>query len=219
MTVLTAVAARADVPVDVTRDEARRAAERELADPIYRQDEPTLLGRAAGRVLEEILELFARAAAAGPGGYAGLLVLLVVLVLVAIAVRVTAGRVRRTASAGDPLFASPIRTAAEHRRAADEFAARGEWAEAVRERLRAIVRDLEERDLLEIRAGRTADEAAREAGAVLPSCADGLRNAARIFDDVWYGGRTATSEMDARLREVDAATRRARPVSTAAVPL
>ena len=58
--------------------------------------------------------------------------------------------------------------------------------------MRAIVRSLEERALLDPRPGRTADEAAAEAGRALPAHADRLRAAARDFDDVTYGGRTAT---------------------------
>ena len=57
--------------------------------------------------------------------------------------------------------------------------------------MRAIVRSLEERTLLDPRPGRTADEAAAEAGRPLPRHADRLRAAARTFDDVTYGGRTA----------------------------
>jgi hypothetical protein len=81
----------------------------------------------------------------------------------------------------------------------------------VRERLRAIVRSLEERAVLEPRPGRTADEAASEAGAALPDCAAGLRSAALLFDDVWYGGRPAGPEGDAALRELDDRVRSARP--------
>ena len=79
------------------------------------------------------------------------------------------------------------------------------------ERLRATVRGLEERDLLDTRAGRTADEAAAEAGRALPTLADELRAAARTFDEVRYGGRTADAATDARLRTLDDAVRRTKP--------
>jgi hypothetical protein len=121
-------------------------------------------------------------------------------------------RVRPGARAGTrTLFAGRVRSAAEHRAAADAAAAQGDWAEAVRERLRAVVRDLEERGLLDVRPGRTADEAAVLGGQVLPDVAADLRTAARVFDDVWYGGRTATADSDAQLRAVDDAVRAARP--------
>ena len=103
------------------------------------------------------------------------------------------------------------RTADEHRAEAERFAAAGAWAEAVRSRLRAIVRDLEDRGLVDARPGRTADEVARDAGARLPSAAADLRLGARIFDDIWYGGRTADATSYSRLVEIDAAVAAARP--------
>ncbi|HVL86337.1 MAG TPA: DUF4129 domain-containing protein, partial [Pseudonocardia sp.] len=110
------------------------------------------------------------------------------------------------------LFAAGPRTSADHRAAADAHAARGEWDAAVRERFRAVVRDLEERELIDTRAGRTAGEAATDAGLVLPSCAADLHAAAGLFDEVVYGGRRAAQDGDARIRAVDDAVRRARPV-------
>jgi Domain of unknown function (DUF4129) len=205
------VTAAIDVPVDLTREEAQRAAERELADPRYHADDPSVLDRVTQWVLDQLSELLAQAGSVSPGGYPGLAVLGLLAVLVVVAIRLTVGRVERVTSGRDTVFEQLPRSAAQYRQAADDYAARAAWAPAVRERLRAIVRDLEQRDLLEVRPGRTADEAAAEAGRVLPDCAAGLHEAARIFDDVWYGGRPATSDMDARLRVIDDAARRARP--------
>jgi hypothetical protein len=143
-------------------------------------------------------------------------VLLVLVVAAIVVIRLRIGAVGRSVAGAPALFGDGPVTAAEYRRAADAFAAREEWAEAVRARMRAVVRGLEERDLLEVRPGRTADEAAREAGAVLPRCAAELAAAARTFDDVWYGGRAATAEMDAQLRAVDTAVARERPVAVSA---
>lgn len=194
------------------RDEAREAAERELADPAYRADDPSWFDQAMQWVLQGIVDLLEAAADVAPGGYGGLFVLLGLVVLGAIAVRLRLGRIGRVATSGRRALFEAVRSADDHRRDADAHAARGEWAGAVRERLRAVVRALEERDLLEERAGRTADEAAVEAGRALPTCAEQLRTAARTFDDVVYGDRTATAAMDAQVREVDDAVRRARPV-------
>lgn len=193
------------------RDEAREAAERELSDPVYAADDPSWFTRALQWVLERLGDLLEAAADAAPGGYGGLLVLAVLVVLAVVAVRLRLGRIARSATGERALFGSRDRSAEDHRRAADAHAARGEWAAAVRERLRAIVRGLEERDLLQARAGRTADEAATEAGRLLPGCADELLAAARTFDDVTYGDRPAGPEADAQLKAVDDAVRRARP--------
>jgi hypothetical protein len=204
----------ADVPVDVGRDEAQRMAARELADPRYHADDPSLLQRGAQWVLEHLADLLHRAGGVAPGGYAGLLLLVVIVAAAVVAVRLTVGRVGRLGAAVsrmDPPFEQTPRSAAQYRQAADSCAAHGAWALAVRERLRAIMRDLEQRDLLAVQPGRTAHEAAAQAGVVLPGCAADLLDAARIFDEVWYGGHPATAEMDGRLRAVDEATRRARP--------
>jgi hypothetical protein len=206
------VAGPADVPVDIGRDEAQRMAAQELADPRYHADDPSLLERGVQWVLDRLAELLERAGGAAPGGYVGLVALAVLVLLAVVVIRFTVGRVGRLATTTDPLFEQKPRTADQYRLAADNCAANGAWALAVRERLRAIVRDLEQRDLLEFQPGRTADEAAAQAGAVLAGCATDLREAAWIFDEVWYGQREATAEMDARLRAVDEHARRARPV-------
>lgn len=199
-------------PVEPGRDEAREAAERELAEPAYHADDPSLVEQGVQWVIDRLDELLERAEGVAPGGYAGLAMLGVLLVVAVVVVRLRLGRIGRVARAEPALFDAGPRTAGDHRRAADAHADRGEWAAAVRERLRAVVRGLEERSLLDPRPGRTADEAAVEAGRVLPACAAGLRTAARTFDEVWYGGRPATAAMDAELRAVDDAVRAARPV-------
>ena len=65
------------------------------------------------------------------------------------------------------------------RAAADAAAAAGDWALAVLERFRAIVRGLEERTVLDERAARTAHEAALAAAARLPALAAELVAAGR----------------------------------------
>ena len=61
----------------------------------------------------------------------------------------------------------------------------------MRERLRAVVRELESRGVLEPRPSRTADEVARDGSAAVPDLAEPLRRATTTFDEIWYGGRTA----------------------------
>lgn len=205
-----------EVPVDLSRDEAREAARRELADPAYSQDDPGLLERLLIWVEQGLRELLAQAAAATPGGWQGLLVLAILIVVIAAVVRYRLGPLaRRAARSRDDLFGTAELTADDHRRAADRAAARQDWADAVRERLRAIIRDLEERDLLDPRPGRTADEAARDAGGVLPELRQDLLRAASVFDEVWYGGRPATPAMHETLRDLDSRVARSRPAAVA----
>ena len=205
-----AVAVQLAATAPVGRDEARQAAERELSKGVYRQNEPGPVERAVEAVLDWISRLLDRAAAATPGGAAGLLVLVLVIVGIAVLVIWRTGPVRRGARvAAPPVELSGPLDAAEHRRRADGYAAAGRFAEAVRERMRAIVRELETRGVLEPRPGRTADEVAREAGTAVPAVAADLRTAATVFDEVWYGGRPATAQADALLRQADQRVQRA----------
>ncbi|WP_412541739.1 DUF4129 domain-containing protein [Longispora sp. K20-0274] len=83
---------------------------------------------------------------------------------------------------------------------ADQYAAAGRYREAVRERLRVMIRRLADRGVLHPQPGSTVTELATAAGAALPSADAPLREATRIFSDIWYGGRPATAELDARMR-------------------
>lgn len=208
----------AEVPVELGREAAQELAREELARQIYRDAGPGLVQRLLGWLLDLLGRLLSEVGGVSPGGWAGVAVLVVLLVAAAVAIRLKAGPLGRSAARDATLFAGMEFSARDHRERADRHAASGEWAEAVRDRLRAVVRTLEERGLLEPRPGRTADEAAADGGLTLPGCAAGLRAAARVFDDVWYGGRTATAEHDAQLRELDAAVRSA-VVATARGPV
>jgi hypothetical protein len=199
-----------DVPIVIGRDEAAQLARTELAKPVYAGEDEPWVQRAINWLIERVGELLDRAGSTSPLGWFGLLGIVLLVVLVVIAVRRRTGSLDRGA-APDLLLLGGPRTADEHRSEAERFAAAGAWAEAVRSRLRAIVRDLEDRGLVDARPGRTADEVARDAGARLPSAAADLRLGARIFDDIWYGGRTADATSYSRLAEIDAAVAAARP--------
>jgi hypothetical protein len=192
-----------DVPVDTPRVPAREAAERELSKPMYHENDPNLLERALNRFWDWVGNLFDTASGATPGGALGLLVIVLLVFALVAALWWRLGTPRRIPGSADSLFDDSPRSASEHRTAAEAHAAAGDWNQAVQERMRAIVRALEERTLLDPRPGRTADEAAAEAGRSLPDHADGLRAAAREFDDVTYGGRTADRQAYRRLRDLD----------------
>ncbi|MEV0555460.1 DUF4129 domain-containing protein [Streptomyces sp. NPDC050597] len=199
-------------PVTIPRDPAREAARRELSKRMYHENDPGLLERALNAFWEWVDKLFSAASSATPGGALGLLVVALVAVAVIGALWWRLGTPRRGPTSAAPLFDDRPRSAAEHRAAAEAHAAQGHWNQAVQERMRAIVRSLEERALLDPRPGRTADEAAAEAGRTLPAHTDRLRAAARDFDDVTYGGRTAGSETYQRLSQLDRDLERTRPV-------
>ncbi|MFJ2774492.1 DUF4129 domain-containing protein [Streptomyces sp. NPDC087300] len=201
-----------DPPVTIPRDPAREAAERELSKPMYHENDPGLFQRALNRFWGWVEDLFSAASGATPGGGFGLLVIVLAVVLLAFALWWRLGTPHRTPTSAPPLFDDRPRSAAEHRAAAEAHAAQGHWNQAVQERMRAVVRSLEERALLDVRPGRTADEAAAEAGHPLPSHATRLRTAAREFDDVTYGGRTAGEPAYLRIADLDRDLERTKPV-------
>ena len=115
------------------------------------------------------------------GGAGGVLVVLAVVVVVVLVVRWRLGRAARSARVGGAALDPAGVTADEHRRRAAEHEAAGRHDDAVREWMRALVRGLEERDLLVARPGRTAGEAAREVATMLPGAAGAVAEAARAL--------------------------------------
>jgi hypothetical protein len=156
-------------------------------------------------------KLFGTVSAATPGGAIGLVVIVLAVLALVGALWWRLGTPHRASVSSARLFDDRPRSAAEHRAAAEAQAAQGHWNQAVQERMRAVVRSLEERALLDVRPGRTADEAASEAGRVLPAHADRLSTAARDFDDVTYGGRAAAEGTYGHLAALDDDLERAKP--------
>ncbi|MCV7101899.1 DUF4129 domain-containing protein [Mycobacterium palustre] len=176
--------------IDVDRDAAHQAALAELGKPIYSK------GSAARQFAEWVDELVYRLlekTASIPGGWLTVTVLAILLAIaVAVAVRVIR-RTIRTRRAGDYLlFEAAQLTAAQHRATAESYASQGDWVAAIRHRLRAVARQLEETGVVEPAPGRTANELARDAAAALPHLADELSRAATAFNDVTYGERPGT---------------------------
>ncbi|MCX4400308.1 DUF4129 domain-containing protein [Streptomyces sp. NPDC059837] len=201
-------------PVTIPRDPAREAAKRELSKRMYHENDPSPVQRALNAFWDWVDKLFGAASTATPGGALGLVVIVVAVLAVVAALWWRLGTPHRTPTSSAALFDDRPRSAAEHRAAAEAHAAQGHWNQAVQERMRAVVRSLEERALLDPRPGRTADEAAAEAGRTLPSHTDRLRAAARDFDEVTYGGRAAGSDTYQRLTELDRDIERTKPVLT-----
>lgn len=198
-------------PLTTPRDPAREAARRELSKGMYHENDPSWFQRALDAFWGWVEDLFSSASTVTPGGPLGLVVVILVIVAALGALWWRLGTPRRQPTSSAALFDDRPRSAAEHRAAAEAHAAQGHWNQALQERMRAIVRSLEERALLDIRPGRTADEAAAEAGRSLPSHTDRLRAAARDFDDVTYGGRTATQQAYQLITELDRALESTKP--------
>ncbi|MEE1786007.1 DUF4129 domain-containing protein [Streptomyces sp. SP17BM10] len=199
-------------PVTVPRDPARDAARDELLNAEYHRHDPSLVQRVLNWLNEQLSDALNAISGDGTSGATGLVFFLVVAVLIAAALWWRLGAPKRAARTTLDVYGTTgPRTAAQHRADAERHAAAGQWADAVREQMRALVRALEERTLLDARPGRTADEAAAEAGRALPEHAAALAAAARTFDDIAFGERTADQAAYQSLRDLDRALERTRP--------
>jgi len=192
--------------IDVDRETAHEAAQRELAKPIYPKS--SLMDR-LGDWVEEMLYRLILKGSTIPGGWLTIAVLaIVVLVAFIVAVRI-ARRTMRTNRGGDAgLFGTHDLSAAEHRATAEAYAAQANWAAAIRHRLRAVGRQLEETGMLNPVPGRTATELAHDAGELLPAFDGELRRAATVFNDVTYGEQPGTEPNYRMVADLDEALRR-----------
>lgn len=176
--------------IDIDRDAAHEAAQHELAKASYPK------ASVAQRFHEWVNDLLYRLiekASSVPGGWLAITVVLIVLVVgVVIAARVARQTMRTSRGGNYQLFDTGQLSAAQHRAAAESFAAEGNWTAAIRHRLRAIAREFEETGLLNPTPGRTANELASEAGGRLPHLASELSRAATAFNDVTYGEQPGT---------------------------
>lgn len=190
--------------IDIDSEAAHEAAERELGKPIYPR--ASLTDRIADW-LNDLLYRLMHAGTALPGGWFTIVVLgLLMLVAVIVAVRIA----RRTMGRrGDgPLHGSRALSAADHRARAEHCAAQQDWATAIRQRLRALARQLEQDGVLNPVPGRTAGELAHDASGIMPHHAGDLTAAAAAFNDVTYGERPGTEPQYRLIADLDDRVRR-----------
>lgn len=188
-------------PVDLDRDAAHDAAQQELGKLIYPR--PSLTEQFVAWI-DELLYRLTAGAAEVPGGWLTLLVLaLLAGAAIVVAVRIARRSMRTDRGAQHALFGDTVLSAAEHRAIAERHAAEGDWSAAIRHRVRAVARRLEEDDILGPAPGRTATELAAAAGALLPQLADRLTTAATAFNDVTYGQRPGSHDQYAMIAALD----------------
>jgi uncharacterized protein DUF4129 len=187
----------------ITRDGARADANRELTKAIYhRYDDPWPV-RVFNAVQHLIQRLFDEVGKHAPGGGAGAASILVALAVLLVLLRWRLGPIGRTARLSRPVLENTRTTASDYRLEAASAAADGRWAEAIVARMRALAHGLEESGAIPERAGRTADELATEVAPDRPDAAALVRRAARVFDEVAYGGRAGTSAGYSDVAEAD----------------
>lgn len=186
--------------IDIDRETAHDAAQRELAKPIYPRQSPK---EQFTDWLETLLREMLTRAATVPGGWFTISVLMIVLAAAAVTAVRIARRTLRTGRGDHPLFGGMELSAEQHRATAEHYAASGDWAAAIRHRLRAVARQLEQTHVLNPSPGRTANELARDAGVALPRLAGELSRAAATFNDVSYGELPATEDGYRTVAELD----------------
>ncbi|BBZ30683.1 membrane protein [Mycolicibacterium madagascariense] len=171
--------------IDIDREAAHDAAQHELSKSIYPHGSlPSLVLQ----WLDDVLARLVSRAASVPGGWLTIIVLLLLLTVAAVAaIRITRRTMRTRRGHQDALFGTTEMSSTQHRSAAEHAAAEGDWAAAIRHRVRGIARHLEETGVLLPIPGRTASELARDAGRELPGLALELHGAATSFNDVTYG--------------------------------
>jgi len=200
-------------PGDITRSGAQDEARRELRKAIYHVADPSPVQRFMNWLFDKIGRLLDGAVRVAPGGLPSLVGVVIVIVAIVVALRLGLGPARLRDALTDRRRGAAAKTAAEYRAEAETLAAQGKYKDAIRARFRAIVRELEERGVLDPRPGRTAGEIAREAGAAVRAVADDLRTAAAAFDEAWYGRRDAGQAEYARVAGADERIRAARLVT------
>ena len=198
--------------IDIDRDAAHLAAQAELGKPIY--SKVSAAQQFTDWINEQIYRLLQKTASI-PGGWFTTTVLLILLAIAVVVAVHIARRTMRTNRGGDYLlFEAAQLTAAQHRATAESCAVEGNWTAAIRHRLRAVARQLEETGVLNPAPGRTANELARDAGAALPHLAGELSEAATAFNDVTYGERPGTQAAYQMIADLDDHLRSRSPAAT-----
>lgn len=201
----------ADGPMPDAEESRRRILE-ELAKPAYDHSEgfvQWLLGR---------IDAWLTALVDGIDGSSPLQGILLVIAVLAVLVVLVAvlrrtGWLRRSASVAvsADLAAEQQLTGQELRRAASASLDASRHDEAAVLALRAVVRDLEERTLLEVTDGMTAREAAVGAAASFPDLRRQLEQGALAFDTAAYSHRSIRPKQAADLLRLAEYIAQARP--------
>lgn len=199
----------AEPPVLPDADQARRWAEEELAKPEYRDAEPGWVEDLWNSILEWLGSLDA---GPGPDSTAAPWIGVAIAVLIGAAIILARPRLNaRARRAHDVFDADPTVSADAYRGRAATAAAAGDWGDAVVDCFRALVRTAEDRNVLDARPGRTADEVAYELATSFSAEAPRLAAAARTFDGIRYGNESASQAAYLAMLELDTALQSLKP--------
>jgi hypothetical protein len=199
-----------DIPVSLGREEASRRAAAELAKAKY-AGTPGWFDALADRIfafqrrLAELIDrLLSSQHQTGDQINWGFVIAVTVLLaaLVFIIWKVGLPRWQRRSPAGG-LGLDSTKSPSDYRRLAEGCAHQSDWPGAVRDRFRALVRELEVRTILDVRPARTAWEAAFLAASVMPVSREALLSGADLFSRVLYGQEPADESRYAQMVRID----------------
>lgn len=186
---------RPAAPPPLDPDEARSRTLEELSKPEY-DDSPGFIAWLLG-VIEDWLMSVLDGIDGSSATQAGIAVLvLIALFAVVFLVLRRTGMIRRghALAVVSELDAEPVLSGAQLRDSAREAIDAGRLDDGTVLALRALVRDLEERTLLDVSAGMTAHEAAAQSAVPFPELRGRLQRGAVAFDTAAYSHRAATAK-------------------------
>ena len=186
---------RPAAPPPLDPDEARSRTLEELSKSEY-DDSPGFIAWLLG-VIEDWLMSVLDGIDGSSATQAGIAVLvLIALFAVVFLVLRRTGMIRRghALAVMSELDAEPVLSGAQLRDSAREAIDAGRLDDGTVLALRALVRDLEERTLLDVSAGMTAHEAAAQSAVPFPELRGRLQRGAVAFDTAAYSHRAATAK-------------------------
>ncbi|MEZ2389021.1 DUF4129 domain-containing protein [bacterium RCC_150] len=191
-----------DAPVDPDAGEARRWAAEELSKSRYASAKPGWIEEIWRQFIEWLRSM--NGESIGAPNIALPLIMAIAVVLIVVVIIVVRPRLNARKRHSAAVFDGDASVTAEtFRIRASEAANRNDWQTAVVEQFRALVRTAEDRAVIDVQAGRTADEAATHLGRAFATTAPRLDAAARLFDSVKYGRAAATGADHAELLALD----------------
>ncbi|MDQ0030221.1 DUF4129 domain-containing protein [Arthrobacter bambusae] len=194
--------AASEPPVDPDRGEAQRWAVEELSKRQYASARPSWIDQVWNQFIDWLRSLNG-GSITGPNFSLPLIGALAVVLIVAAVILVRPRLNARKKTSAEVFDGEATVDADGFRARASAAASREDWPSAVVEQFRAVVRSAEDRAVIDIQAGRTADEAAAQIGRAFGSARSRLEEAARIFDGVKYGKATATASDHAAVLALD----------------
>ncbi|WP_246846407.1 DUF4129 domain-containing protein [Humibacter ginsenosidimutans] len=175
----------------------------ELAKPEYQAAKPTWFDQVAKQIADWFASLGVHVSGNAGWVLAGIGIAIALALIIGAFAVFGLPRLRRAREAETVFDDGDARSVDDLRRDADAAAAAGRYADAVRDRFRAIARALGERTIVLLLPGTTSQELAVEAADALPAFDRRLHAAAGLFDAVRYLGHPATADDDESLAALD----------------